>query len=93
MIKRLRVSVLSIESLGVKHLAGLRMGKPGQVSVLSIESLGVKQVFSAMLKAIWKVSVLSIESLGVKLFIILGKSLELGRFSTLHRVVGGETLA
>ena len=38
------------------------------------------------------VSVLSIESLGVKLEVKNGKEGRLTRFSTLYRVVGGETI-
>ena len=64
----------------------------GLVSVLSIESLGVKPLEVPPERERAPVSVLSIESLGVKLAQALGLETPQESFSTLYRVVGGETL-
>ena len=61
------------------------------VSVLSIESLGVKRDPPAEKRADELVSVLSIESLGVKPLSTIGITPFSPSFSTLYRVVGGET--
>ena len=61
------VSVLSIESLGVKLWKNFTQIKSIiKVSVLSIESLGVKRAKVESSFEDYFVSVLSIESLGVK---------------------------
>ena len=86
-----RVSVLSIESLGVKQPSVWSPPRMLTVSVLSIESLGVKPLPGAGDSEPHGVSVLSIESLGVKPSCAWREGAWLVSFSTLYRVVGGET--
>jgi len=90
--------VRQIQSFSTLHrVVGGETSHPGRgarhrfVSVLSIESLGVKHMMPTYHMHAYGVSVLSIESLGVKPHAPRRPPCRVARFSTLYRVVGGET--